>query len=144
MSHVRDLLHAKGNEVWSISPEASVFDAIKMMAEKHVGALVVVQEGRLVGIVSERDYARKVILRQKSSRSTPVREIMTGRVIYVHPHQEIGDCMALMTDKAIRHLPVLGDDEAVIGIISIGDVVRALLSEREFQIQQLENYITQG
>jgi CBS domain-containing protein len=141
MTIVAQLLQAKGSDIWSVTRDTLVYDAIKLMAEKGVGALLVLQEERLVGIVSERDYARKVILREKSSKDTPVREIMTERVFYVRPEQSIEECMAIMTDRHIRHLPVL-DGEQLVGIISIGDVVKATISNQEFLIQQLENYIT--
>ena len=140
MTSVAHLLHAKGHAVWSIPPDASVYEAIKLMADKGVGALLVMKGQRLVGIVSERDYARKVILQGKSSRDTPVREIMTDKVFYVRPEQTVEDCMALMTARRIRHLPVLDDDQ-VIGVVSIGDLVRAVISEQEVRIQQLEQYI---
>ena len=140
MTSVAHLLHAKGHDVWSIPPDASVYEAIKLMADKGVGALLVMEGQRLVGIVSERDYARKVILQGKSSRDTPVREIMTDKVFYVRPDQTVEDCMALMTAQRIRHLPVL-DDDRVIGVVSIGDLVRAVISEQEVRIQQLEQYI---
>lgn len=143
MTSVAHLLDTKGHAVWSITPEASVFDAIKRMAEKEVGALVVVEGERLAGIVSERDYARKVILRGRSSSETAVREIMTDKVFYVHPEQTVEECMALMTAKRIRHLPVLRGDR-LDGIVSIGDLVKALIAEREVRIQQLESYITGG
>jgi CBS domain-containing protein len=126
--------------VWAIPPDASVYEAIKLMAEKQVGALLVIDGQRLVGIVSERDYARKVILQGKSSWDTPVSEIMTDKVFYVRPDQTVEDCMALMTAQRIRHLPVL-DDERVIGVVSIGDLVKAVISEQEVRIQQLEQYI---
>jgi CBS domain-containing protein len=126
--------------VWAIPPDASVYEAIKLMADKEVGALLVMDGQRLVGIVSERDYARKVILQGKSSRDTPIREIMTGKVFYVRPDQTVEDCMALMTARRIRHLPVL-DDDRVIGVVSIGDLVKAVISEQEVRIQQLEQYI---
>ena len=140
MTSVAHLLHAKGRAVWSIPPDASVYEAIKLMADKGVGALLVMEGQRLVGIVSERDYARKVILQGKSSRDTPVREIMTDKVFYVRPDQTVEDCMALMTAQRIRHLPVL-DDDRVIGVVSIGDLVRAVISEQEVRIRQLEQYI---
>ena len=140
MTNVAHLLHAKGPAVWSIPPDASVYDAIKLMADKEVGALLVIDAQRLVGIVSERDYARKVILQGKSSKDTPVREIMTDKVFYVHPEQSVEDCMALMTAKRIRHLPVL-DNGQLVGVVSIGDLVKALLSDQEVRIQQLEQYI---
>jgi CBS domain-containing protein len=140
MTSVAHLLQAKGHAVWSIPPDASVYEAIKLMADKGVGALLVMEGQKLVGIVSERDYARKVILQGKSSRDTPVREIMTDKVFYVRPDQTVEDCMALMTAHRIRHLPVLDDDQ-VIGVVSIGDLVRAVISEQEVRIQQLEQYI---
>jgi CBS domain-containing protein len=140
MTSVAHLLHAKGHAVWSIPPDASVYEAIKVMADKEVGALLVVEAQRLVGIVSERDYARKVILQGKSSRDTPVREIMTDKVFYVRPEQTVEECMAVMTAHRIRHLPVL-DDDHLLGVVSIGDLVKALLSEQEVRIQQLEQYI---
>jgi CBS domain-containing protein len=141
MTIVAQLLHAKGSDIWSVTPDTSVYDAIKLMAERGVGALLVMSGERLVGIVSERDYARKVILRGKSSKETPVREIMTERVYYVRPEQSTDECMAIMTDRRIRHLPVL-EAERVVGVISIGDVVKSVISQQEFMIQQLENYIT--
>ncbi len=141
MKTVKQLLQGKGRDIWSISPDASVYEALLFLAEKDIGALLVLEDEKLKGILSERDYARKVILRGKSSRDTPVREIMTTKVFYVRPDQTIEDCMALMTDKRIRHLPVLEDNE-VVGVISIGDVVKAIISEQEFMIAQLENYIT--
>jgi CBS domain-containing protein len=141
MKTVAQILRTKGHEVFSISPERSVFEALGLMAEKNVGALLVVEGGRLTGIFSERDYARKVILKGKASRETPVREIMTSRVLYVSPEQSVHDCMALMTDKRVRHLPVLAE-ERLVGLISIGDVVKAIITEQEFIIEQLQNYIT--
>ncbi|MEK6575085.1 MAG: CBS domain-containing protein [Chloroflexota bacterium] len=142
MQTVRGLLRGKGSQVYSISPEASVYDALKIMAEKGVGALVVLtREGELAGIVSERDYARKVEVLGKTARETSVREIMTERVVCVRPDQTVEECMALMTNKRIRHLPVI-EGNALTGIISIGDVVKAIISEQEFMIAQLENYIT--
>jgi CBS domain-containing protein len=141
MTSVAHLLQAKGHAVWSIPPDASVYEAIKLMADKGVGALLIMEGQRLVGIVSERDYARKVILQGKSSWDTPVSEIMTDKVFYVRPDQTVEDCMALMTAHRIRHLPVL-DDDRVIGVVSIGDLVKAVISEQEVRIQQLEQYIT--
>ncbi len=143
MITVRQLLRAKGHDVWHIAPDASVYDALKLMADKEVGALLVLEGEDLIGIISERDYARKVILKEKSSMDTPVREIMTHEVISVRPEQTIQECMALMTDKRIRHLPVLENDQ-LIGIISIGDVVKAIISQQEFMIEQLERYIEGG
>jgi CBS domain-containing protein len=124
-----------------MAPDAMVYDALKLMADKNVGAVLVMDADRLVGILSERDYARKVILHGKSSKDTPIREIMTQRVVYVRPEQTAEECMALMTDKRVRHLPVLEDDQ-VVGVISIGDVVKSIISEQEFIIEQLERYIS--
>ncbi len=140
-TNVKEILSEKGHEVWSISPDITVFDALKSMSDKGVGALVVVDDQEVVGVFSERDYARKVILEGKSSKNLPVQEIMTRRVVCVKPENTTDECMALMTDKHIRHLPVVVDDELV-GIISIGDVVKAIISQQEFVIEQLENYIT--
>ncbi len=141
MESVNQLLQTKGQEIWSVTPEILVFDALKLMADKNVGALLVLEGDKLVGIFSERDYARKVILRGKASKDIPVKEIMSLQVFYVRPEQTVEECMALMTDKRIRHLPVLENDN-VVGVISIGDVVKAIISEQEFTIKQLENYIT--
>lgn len=141
MKTVKQLLQSKGGEVWSITPEAMVYDALRLMAEKGVGALMVLEAGQVAGIISERDYARKVSLQGKSDRTTSVGEIMTARVVYVRPEQTIEDCMALMTDKRIRHLPVIEDDR-LIGVISIGDVVKEVISHQKFMIAQLEHYIT--
>jgi len=141
MTTVRDIMKDKGTQVWTIGPDDSVFDALSIMAEKEIGALVVVEGDRAVGILSERDYARKVILKGKSSRETPVRKIMTSKVCYVAPERTVDECMALMTDKTIRHLPVMEND-GLVGLVSIGDVVKSMISEREFIIEQLEAYIT--
>lgn len=138
---VKQILSEKGHEVWSISPDTTVFDALKSMSEKGIGALVVLDNQEVVGVFSERDYARKVILEGKSSKDLPVKEIMTRRVVFVKPENTTDECMALMTDKHIRHLPVVVDGELV-GIISIGDVVKAIISQQELVIEQLENYIT--
>jgi CBS domain-containing protein len=141
MKTVADLLRGKGHTILSVSPDIPVFEALTVMAEKNVGALLVLDGDRLVGILSERDYARKVILKGKSSREIPVREIMISHVLYVRPQQTIEDCMALMTDKRVRHLPVF-DGETLVGVISIGDVVKAIIAEQSFVIEQLQNYIT--
>lgn len=140
MKTVRQLLEAKGSVVFSVTPETTVFDALKLMAEKEVGALLVLDGERVAGIVSERDYARKVILKGKSSHDTLVRDIMTERVIYALPCHTVPECMALMTNKRVRHLPVV-ENGALIGLLSIGDVVKDIISEQEFIIHQLENYI---
>jgi len=140
MTTVNQLLRVKGYQVRSIEPEDTVYNALVRMSTNNVGALVVLDNGRLVGILSERDYARKVILYGKASRETLVKDIMTSRVQCVGAEHTMQDCMALMTDKRIRHLPVVRDDE-VIGIISIGDVVRAIIEEQQVLISHLENYI---
>lgn len=140
MLTVKQLLHVKGRDVWTVSGDTSVFEALQLMADKDIGAVLVTDDGRVVGIFSERDYARKVVLHGKSSKETLVREIMTTDVITVHPDQTIGDCMALMTNKRIRHLPIVEDDQ-LIGLVSIGDVVKAIIGEQEFMIGQLQQYI---
>jgi CBS domain-containing protein len=143
MKTVADILKTKGREVWTITPETIVFDALKTMADRNVGALVVIDGATVAGILSERDYARKVILHGKSSRELRAQEIMSTNVYSVSLDQDIEDCMALFTNKRVRHLPVLQNDE-LIGIISIGDVVKAVIAEQEYTIKHLENYITGG
>lgn len=138
---VSQILVDKGGETWSIGPDDTVFEALELMAEKKIGAVLVIENGRLIGILSERDYARKVILLGRGSRKTPVRDIMSPDPCCIRPDQTIDDAMALMTDKRIRHLPVL-DGGDLVGIITIGDVVKAKIADQEFVIQQLENYIT--
>ena len=140
MITVQQILQKKGGEVWTIGPQVTVFDALKLMAEKEIGALLVVETGKVVGIFSERDYARKVILKGRSSKDTPVRKIMTERVITVDPNTTVEVCMGLMTDRHIRHLPVIEDDR-LIGVISIGDVVKVIITEQTYLIEHLENYI---
>ena len=137
---IRDILRYKGQEVWAISPDSSVYDAVEIMADKHVGALLVLSENTLVGVISERDYARKIILSGKSSRSTRVSEIMSSPVISADPSHVIDECMKTMTEKRIRHLPVV-EDGIVIGVVSIGDLVRWIISTQDHTIQQLQNYI---
>jgi CBS domain-containing protein len=141
MKTVRDILEVKGRMVWSVDPGSTVFDALSLMAEKEIGALVVLDEARVAGIISERDYARKVILHGRASPTTRVEEIMTTHVAYTHLDQSIEECMAIVTDKRIRHLPVLQDGN-LIGIISIGDLVKAIIADQKFMIEQLERYIT--
>jgi CBS domain-containing protein len=141
MAKVREILERKGRDVWSIEPTASVYEAMRRMAEKEVGALLVMEGATLVGIISERDYARKVILQGRSSPTTQVGEIMTSRVAYTGPEQTVEECMALMTEKRIRHLPVM-EGGRVIGVISIGDLVKSIIAEQQFIIEQLERYIT--
>jgi CBS domain-containing protein len=141
MRTVKDILRGKGADVWSVAPDNTVYEALTFMAEKNIGAVLVMDAGRLVGILSERDYARKVDLLGKKAADTPVQEIMTARVVCVRPDETVEECMALMTDKHVRHLPVLEEDQ-VIGVVSIGDVVKSIIAEQEFIISQLEHYIT--
>lgn len=140
MITVKQMLEEKGRNVWTIAPDAKVFDALKLMAEKEVGALIVLEKGAVVGIISERDYARKIALMGRLSQDTPVKEIMTLQIYVVHPSSSSEECMALMTDKRIRHLPVIEKDKLV-GVISIGDVVKSIISQQKVTIQHLENYI---
>jgi CBS domain-containing protein len=140
---VYDVLRGKGADVISVCPSDTVFEALQILAERNIGAVLVLEGERLVGILSERDYARQVILKGKASKDTPVREIMTTSVVCVHPEYTIEECMALMTDKRFRHLPVLADDR-LLGVLSIGDVVKALLDAQAFRIEQLESYIASG
>ena len=141
MKLVKHLLDAKGRHIFSISPDSSVLEAIKIMADKNIGALVVMQDDKLAGIVSERDYARKVIVKGRSSKSTQVAEIMTADVVTTSSDQTVDKCMAMMTDMRIRHLPVVEDDR-VIAMISIGDLVQAIIADQKEEIEQLEHYIS--
>ena len=141
MTIVSQLLRTKGNDVWSVSPSTTIFDALKLMNQMNAGAVLVLDEGEVVGIFSERDYARKVALHGKSSRTTPVKEAMTADVIFVATKDSIETCMSMMSDRHIRHLPVLTEEGELTGIISIGDVVKALLAEKEVIINQLQDYI---
>ena len=139
--HIRDILHQKGGTVWTVSPETTVLAAIQMMADKNIGALLVTQAGKLIGILSERDYTRKVVLKGRSSKDTPVRDIVSGRVLHVTPNHTVEECMRLMTEHRVRHLPVL-DGEKIAGVISIGDLVNCIISAQSSAIHQLETYIT--
>lgn len=140
MQTIRQILEDKGYEVYSVRPGASVYNAIELMAENGVGALMVMEDDKTVGLISERDYARKVILKGRSSKDTEVREIMSTHVVCARPEQTIEQCMALMTEKRVRHLPIM-DGERLVGIVSIGDLVRAIIAEQQFIIEQLEHYI---
>lgn len=143
MTTTRQLLERKGSQVWSIPPDATVYDALRLLAERDVGALLVIQGERLVGILSERDYARKVILKGKASMSTQVSEIMSSKVVVIEPQHTVEEAMAIMTEKHLRHLPVV-EGEAVVGVVSIGDLVKSIISDRDFHIEQLERYIAGG
>lgn len=141
MRNVRHLLETKGYEVWSIEPDRTVFEALEKMAEKGIGALLVMEDKELAGIFSERDHARRVDLKGRKCRDTTVGEVMTTEVVTVTPEQSIDECMGLMTERRIRHLPVVENDE-IIGVVSIGDVVKEVIAEQEFRIEQLQNYIS--
>ena len=143
MKTVRDLLREKGNEVWSVSPEASVFEALETMAQREIGALVVMDGEVLVGIFSERDYARQVILKGKASRETRVDQVMTSNVLGVQLESNVEECMQIMTEKRVRHLPVLVGGK-LSGLVSIGDVVKAVIADKQSHIEELESYIAQG
>jgi len=138
---ISEILAHKGNVAWSVSPEATVLEAIRIMADKNVGALLVIQGEQLLGVISERDYTRKVALKGRSSRETPVRDIISGKVISVGPDQTVEDCMLLMTEHRIRHLPVVAGPR-ILGVISIGDLVNSIISHQTSAIHQLETYIT--
>jgi CBS domain-containing protein len=140
MKTARDLLREKGTQVYATSPEASVYDALQQMAEKNIGALIVFEGERLVGLISERDYARKIVLKNKFSRETAVSEIMSRDVVTVSPDRNLEECMEVITARRVRHLPVVEDDR-VLGIISIGDIVKGIIEHKEFVIEQLEYYI---
>jgi len=142
MKTAANLLKSKAHQsVHTIPPEASVVDAIKLMADKNIGALVVMEAEQVAGIITERDYARKIVLMSRSSKRTPVREVMTSAVMYVRPDQTSEECMVLMTENRLRHLPVI-DDGRLLGIISIGDLVKDIIAEQRFTIEQLEHYIS--
>ena len=141
MESINQLLHQKGLEIWSIGPDEFVFEAIRLMAEKTIGALIVIDDGRMVGIVSERDYARKVILQGKASKTTPVSEIMTSKLVTVTTHQSVDDCMSIMTARKVRHLPVVDGDELV-GVLSLGDLVKSIIDDKQHTIEDLQHYIS--
>lgn len=142
MRSVAEILKSKADQtVYTITPAVSVFDAVKLMAEKNIGALVVIEEEKIVGIITERDYARKIVLMARSSKDTRVREIMSSSVMQVRPDQRSVECMALMTEHRLRHLPVV-DNDKLIGVVSIGDLVKDIISQQEFVIHQLEHYIS--
>jgi CBS domain-containing protein len=138
---ISEILSHKGSNVWTVSPDTMVFDAIQLMADKNIGALLVTEHDRLLGVLSERDYTRKIALKGKSSKQTPVREIISGRVVSVSPSHTVEDCMRLMTDHRVRHLPVLSGDK-IFGIVSIGDLVNWIISAQTTTIHQLQTYIT--
>ncbi|MSR13321.1 MAG: CBS domain-containing protein [Gammaproteobacteria bacterium] len=137
---IKQLLNQKGHAVISVAPQDSVYSAVALMADKSIGAVLVLEQGKIVGVLSERDYARKVILQDRSSKTTQVREIMTTRVVTGRPNQTVQESMALMTDKHIRHLPIM-DGDTLLGMISIGDLVKAIIADQQFEIAQLETYI---
>ncbi len=141
MTLINDVLKTKGHDVWSIRSDASVFDALKLMAEKDIGALLVIDDANLVGVISERDYARKVVLKGRSAENTEVKEIMSPNVVSIQIGQDVNACMTLMTNKRIRHLPVM-DGSTILGLVSIGDLVKSIINEQQFVIEQLERYIT--
>ena len=143
MTNVGNILTSKGQEIWSIAPDKSIFDALEIMADKNVSGLLVLESGKLVGIFTERDYARKLILKGKSSKNTNVSDLMTRNILYVESKNTVEDCMKLMTAKRVRHLPVI-DSGRLIGIVTIGDLVKQIISEQQTTIHQLENYISGG
>ena len=140
MKTVKEIIESKEKVIWSVTPDTTVYEALKLMADKKIGAVLVIKDSKVVGIMSERDYARKVVLQGKSSMQLTVSEIMSDKVMFVDVSQNVEECMALMINKRIRHLPVF-DDQNLVGFISIGDVVKAIIDEKEFFIDQLVNYI---
>ncbi len=140
MNFVSQFLKIKGDKVWSIAPGETTYKALQLMSEKKLGALLVIDKGKVIGIFTERDYARKVILKGKSSKTTPVSELMTKEVLYVDPGTSVEDCMALMTKKRVRYLPVM-EKKQLVGVVTVGDVVNQLVEDQKFKIQELERYI---
>ena len=141
MQTIRDILKVKGTDVWCVEPNATVFDALRRMADKEVGALVVTEGAQVVGLISEREYARKVVLAGRTSPTTLVKEIMISPVVYIHLDQAIEECMSLMTEKRTRHLPVI-EDGKLVGLISIGDIVKSIIADQQFLIEQLVRYVS--
>ena len=141
MQTIRDILKIKGTDVWCVEPDATVYDALQRMAEKEVGALVVTEGSQVVGLISEREYARKVVLEGRTSPTTLVKEIMISPVMYIHLDQTIEECMSLMTEKRTRHLPVI-EDGKLVGLISIGDIVKSIIADQQFLIEQLVRYVS--
>ena len=137
---VSQILKTKGNKIWSIAPQETAYKALQLMSEKNLGALLVIDKGKVVGIFTERDYARKVILKGKSSKTTPVSELMTKEVLYVDPGASVEDCMSLMTEKFVRHLPVM-EKKKLVGVVTQGDVVKQLIADQKFENEELERYI---
>ncbi len=140
MNFVRQILKTKGDKVWSIAPSDTVYKALQIMSENNFGSVLVIDKGKIVGIFTERDYARKVILKGKSSKTTPVSELMTKKVLFVDPGTSVEDCMALMIDKCVRHLPVM-EKKKLVGIVTVGDVVKQHIADQKFKIQELERYL---
>lgn len=141
MKRVKDILLDKGSEIWGIAPDASVYEAIRLLAEKEIGALAVIEDDTIVGIISERDYARQIILKDRSSQKALVKDIMSTDLVTASPEEDVQQCMELMSDSRIRHLPIL-DGEKLVGMISIGDLVRTIIAEQQSTIVDLEKYIT--
>ncbi len=140
MNFVSQILKNKGNKIWSIAPHETAYKALQLMSEENLGCLLVINKKKVIGIFTERDYARKVILKGKSSKTTPVSELMTKEVLYVDPGTAVEDCMALMTEKCVRHLPVM-EEKKLVGVITVGDVVKQLIVDQKFKIQELERYL---
>ena len=140
MNFIRQILKTKGNKIWSIAPQDTAYKALQIMSKENLGALLVIDKGKVVGIFTERDYARKVILKGKSSKTTTVSELMTKEVLYVDPGTSVEDCMVLMTEKCVRHLPVM-EKKQLVGVVTVGDVVKQLISDQKFKIQEMERYI---